>query len=62
MDIKELCKQLNVNERAFLKVIKNKEFPFLTKIGQNYIVHEKAYKHWVEYGNTKINNNESENN
>ena len=61
MDIKELCKQLNVNERAFLKVLKNKEFPFLTKIWQNYIVHEKAYKHWVEYGNTKINNNESEN-
>ena len=61
LHIKQVCKILNVSERAFLTESKNKQFPFLTKIGQNYVVHEKAFYNWLANGNTNNNNNESEN-
>ena len=62
MTLKETIKILSVSERTFKMEHKKQKFPFVTSLGQNLFIHEKAFYKWLDNGNTKNNNNESENN
>tara|TARA_B100002019_G_scaffold231136_1_gene204692 strand:+ start:415 stop:624 length:210 start_codon:yes stop_codon:yes gene_type:complete len=63
LDIKDVCKHLNVSERTIRKEINMfpDKFPFVTSIGQKLIVHESIYKRWTKLGSglfkTRISDN-----
>jgi hypothetical protein len=63
MTLKEAIKILSVSDRTFRTEHKKQKFPFVTSLGQNLLIHEKAFYKWLDYGNIKEinNNNESEN-
>tara|TARA_R110002073_G_scaffold282146_1_gene446365 strand:+ start:734 stop:925 length:192 start_codon:yes stop_codon:yes gene_type:complete len=62
MTLKETIKILNVSDRTFRAEHKKQKFPFVTSLGQNLFIHEKAFYKWLDNGNTKeTNNNEREN-
>ena len=52
LDIKDVCKHLNVSERVIRKEINMfpDKFPFVTQIGLKLIVHESVYKRWTKLG------------
>ena len=58
MKLKEVTKILNVSERTFRAEHKKQNFSFVTSLGQNLLIHEKAFYQWLDYGdNKKIKNN-----
>ena len=61
MTLKETIKILSVSERTFRTEHKKQQFSFVTSLGQNLLIHEKAFHDWLAYGNTNNNNNEREN-
>ena len=64
MTLKETIKILSVSERTFRTEHKKQQFSFVTSLGQNLLIHEKAFYRWLDFGDNKEinNNNESENN